>query len=84
LTSENDYMKEYFKDGENILFYNGTKLDKLNDKVVKILKDDTKRSEMAHKGREIVMHHHTWDQRMAILIKELDPIIKNFNTATGK
>ena len=58
-SNENIYMREFFKDGENILFYKHRELDKLNDRINYYLKHDDERRAIAAKGREIVMAHHT-------------------------
>lgn len=71
VASENNYMRETFKDFENILFYTTHGLNEVNDKVNAILLDDNKRQAIAKKGQETVMLHHTWDHRCSSLLKSL-------------
>jgi spore maturation protein CgeB len=75
-TEGNEYMGQFFKDGENIAFYQYNALNNINDKINLYLKDETLRNKVAAACREEVMHHHTWDHRASLLIKELDPIIR--------
>ena len=44
--------------------------------ITNLLNDEPKRLAIAKRGREIVMHQHTWDNRAATLLKELDPLLK--------
>jgi spore maturation protein CgeB len=77
ITNENIYMREHFKDRQNILFYQHGKWTDVNQKVNEYLADKSKREKVAAKGREIVMRDHTWDQRAKILVEQLNPILKN-------
>jgi len=79
LTNENPYLQSYFTDEENILFYRHEELPKILDKVNKYLEDESARQRMVHDGREIVLRHHTWDQRAASLLKDLPPLIQSLN-----
>lgn len=76
LTEENGYIKEVFKEGESIVYYDLQRLDKANHRVNEYLADETKRQKVAAQGRQITLHAHTWDQRAAQLIKELPPLLK--------
>lgn len=76
LTNENPYLKEYFQDGQNILFYKNGQKGSVNEKVMEYLRDDAKRKRAAEQGREIVMRYHTWDKRVADLIKDLEPLMQ--------
>lgn len=76
LTNENIFMRENFKDGNSIAFYRHKQWDKINDQVNNYLSDETKRKEVVHKGKEIVMKGHTWDHRAAVLLKELPALLK--------
>jgi len=78
ITAENTYMKEFFTDGVNIAYYRYRHWDDVNQTVNQLLSDETKRKEIAAAGREQVLHHHTWDHRVAVLLKELTPIINKF------
>lgn len=76
LTNENAFLKEEFKDGESIVFYQHGRWDKANHRVNEYLENKKKREQIAKKGREIVMERHTWDHRAAQLIKELPALLK--------
>ena len=78
ITAENVYMNENFTDGSNIIFYRYNQWDKVDPLINNLLSDESRRNQIAHAGREQVMHHHTWDQRASVLIKELTPIINKF------
>ena len=41
-----------------------------------ILSDEPKRQKSAFIGQEIVLKHHTWDERVKCLLKELPPILE--------
>lgn len=74
-TSVNPYMQKYFTDGENILFWNFSDIETLNDRVVEVLQNPVRCQKMAKLGREVVMQHFTWDRRMEKLISELGPVL---------
>jgi glycosyltransferase involved in cell wall biosynthesis len=76
LTPSNIFMRQYFKNGKNIAFYNASKLDEINDQIQMYLKDEVKRQEVAVAGREVVMNDHTWDKRAENLLKEINPILQ--------
>ncbi len=76
VTSENDYLKETFREDEGILFYKHAEIEKVNGALHTYLSDETKRSRDAAIGRDIVLKHHTWDQRVKDLLRELPAIIK--------
>lgn len=71
ITSENPYLKRYFKDGESIVFYQHGHWDEVNEKVNYYLTNEHARRSIVEKGREIVLQHHTWDHRANELIKNL-------------
>ena len=77
VTAKNPFEEENgFEDGKNIAFYTYRDLPKVNDTINHYLKNDALRKQVAQAGRELVMHHHTWDIRASALVKELDPIIR--------
>lgn len=71
LTNENIYMREHFKDGQSIAFYQMGKWDKVNQQINEYLAHPEKIKKVANNGRDIVMLHHTWDERAKTLLKEL-------------
>ncbi len=76
LTLENSYMREHFRDEEDILFYQFQKWDEVNHKIQTYLNDEERRYRLVGKGRKKVMDHHTWDQRAHTLIHELSPFLE--------
>lgn len=76
ITNENIYLKEHFKEGESLVFYQPGKYEKANHRINEYLEDAEKRIQVAAIGRGIVMKHHTWDNRAATLIQELNPILE--------
>lgn len=75
LTLYTPFMREHFKDQEDILLYHPRHWDELNHKIHTYLQDEDKRYHLVGKGREKVMQLHTWDQRAHTLIQELPPIL---------
>ena len=75
-TAESQYMHEHFSDNKNIAFFKYSALSEVNSRVNTYLKDPELRLRIALKGREQVIHNHTWDHRAATLVKELDPLLK--------
>ncbi len=75
LTNENIYLKETFEEGKNILFYTEETLDTVNDRINNLLTDEPKRAILAKNGSHTVHHHHTWDQRVEVLLKELNQLL---------
>ena len=76
LTDENKYLHKHFVDGESIVFYHPSRLDKANHRINEYLNNDAKREAVISKGREIVMGLDTWDRRVEHLIQELPPFLK--------
>lgn len=73
--SENSYMRETFKDNENILFYTTQNINSVNDRINELLGDEKKRAAIAKKGHQTVMNYHTWDHRAVALLKNISPFI---------
>lgn len=78
VTGENIYLRHYFQDGQNILFYRYSESDLLNQKIHYYLAHENERKQVAEGGREVVMAHHTWDHRVKTLIQDVTPILNAF------
>lgn len=79
ITNENKFLRETFVDGESILFYRSNQMDSLNDRINALLANEPLRHQIAERGRQVVLQHHTWDQRAATLLRDVPPIIaRNF------
>ncbi len=74
LTSESLYLRETLKEGEDILYYHSKKWNEVNDLINSYLSDDKKLKEVAMSGRKKVNIHHTWDNRVEGLLKEVPAI----------
>lgn len=79
LTDENAYLREEFRHGESILFYQHKNLSAVNQLINDYLSKDNKRVELAKKGQKIVMQRHTWDHRAHTLLQELPLLLENIN-----
>lgn len=67
MTNENVFLKDFFEDEKNILFYQPYKLEDVNAKLNKFLADEELRQHVAETGRQEVMANHTWDCRILAL-----------------
>lgn len=83
ITAENPYLKEQFTDKENLLFYRYKQWDKVNDVIHQVLSDEARCQQIALAGKEKVIHNHTWDNRVGVLLKELAPVIASFKAGAG-
>ncbi|CCB85018.1 putative uncharacterized protein [Parachlamydia acanthamoebae UV-7] len=63
ITAENNYLKQFFKDDESIVFYRHGHWDEINEKVNYYLSHEEERRRIVEKGRAITLNHHTWDHR---------------------
>lgn len=84
ITNENPFLKEEFKDGESIVFYQHGRWDKANHRVNEYLENVAKRNSVAKKGREIVMNRHTWDHRASLLLKEIPGMLNRIESLKRK
>jgi spore maturation protein CgeB len=75
VTSESRYFREVFREGEELLFYSMRDRAPVDGVIQSLLKDEKRRAEIAHKGREKVMANHTWDVRVDQLLEALPPIL---------
>lgn len=71
LTSESKYLREQFVPGKELLFYSAKKRGDVNDLINEWLHDEKKRQHAAALGRQKVMQHHTWDNRVPELVNAL-------------
>lgn len=83
LTTDNLYMREIFKENEDLLFYQSSRLDLVNAAVNACLENEKKRCSIAHSGREKVLKGHTWDQRAEQLLSEGSKIITQITANTA-
>lgn len=81
VTTENYYFNEMFKDGEEVVYYSMQNRSSVNEAINTLLADESKRREIANRGRSIVMSEHTWDKRVDLLIQILPSILKRIQSA---
>lgn len=63
LTDDSIYLRERFKDGENICFYELAHLEKLKEQVEELLAHPKEAEEIAECGYETAWKFHTWKSR---------------------
>ena len=71
VTDDSIYLKEHFTDGEDIMFYSLTALEKLPELVSGLLQDPDRMQHIAGCGYNNASSHHTWAHRAAELAKLL-------------
>lgn len=69
ITTDNLWIREHFEHGKDILIYKPNQWGEVDDMVNSYLADPKKREELVMKGREKVMHNHTWDVRAQQLLE---------------
>lgn len=74
ITDETKYLREQFHDGENILFYKLSELEKLPSKILYYMQNDQEAAQIAHNGYELAKENHTWAKRAEELSELLDKI----------
>lgn len=75
VTSESVYLRETFKEGEDVLYYQSNDWSRVEPAILALLKDEPRRRQMAENGRKKVRGAHTWDHRVDLLQKELPSMI---------
>jgi hypothetical protein len=75
VTAENIYLREQFKDGQDIVFYRYNQWDNVNAKINHYLQNESERCVLVERAQKIVAAHHTWDQRAQVLLKEIAPLL---------
>lgn len=70
VTNNNPWISQQFIDGKEIILYSSQDLAKCCLSVEDLLKDDSKRREIAEAGKKRVMAGHTWDHRVKQLFYE--------------
>lgn len=82
VTNESRYLRETFKDNQGLYFYAPHHMEKIREDVNTYLLDEDKRYLEAKMGREIVMKHHTWDNRVAEIRKIAPSFLKEMKGAS--
>ena len=72
LTTHNGFVEEFFHPGVDLISYETGDYSHVDEKINKLLSNESKRSEMAAIGREKVLENHTWDIRAKQLIDHMN------------
>jgi len=72
LSNPNAFLRENFQNGESILFYDWNNLNGFSDLVSEMLENDSRRLSIVKNGQQIVKDKHTWDQRAAKLLSDVE------------
>jgi glycosyltransferase involved in cell wall biosynthesis len=75
ITSESAYLRESFKEGQHVHYYQSKHWNDVNEKIHALLHNESKRQEMADLGKALVLKAHTWDKRVEQLKEILPPLI---------
>lgn len=76
ITTENAYFRQFFKEGQDLHYYDMGNREAVNALVNNLLSDEGKRQTMAAKGRALVMENYTWDQRAEEMFEQVPQIIE--------
>jgi glycosyltransferase involved in cell wall biosynthesis len=74
VTTENQFFRETFIDGQDLFYYFMNRKDEVDAKVQLLLRDEPQRRQIARQGKEKVMKSFTWDHRVDELLKNVDPL----------
>lgn len=75
VNSESLYLREEFPEGA-IIFYDLKNLDHIDSAIAEYLKDPSKRHRTMEIGRQIVLHMHTWEQRVKQMVVGVVPLLE--------
>lgn len=76
ITSDNMWVRENFKDKEELFIYEPKRWAHANEWVNELLTDESKRKAIAEAGRKNVMAHHTWDNRVQEMLEVMPGILE--------
>jgi glycosyltransferase involved in cell wall biosynthesis len=72
VTAENAYLNKIFRNNEDLLLYQPTKLDQLPEQVSYYLENEEQRRTVAQSGKLKVKQAHTWDHRVKTLMDQIN------------
>lgn len=84
VTSESQYLREQFQEGQELLFYQSKNKSNISDEIEHLLQNENKRKQGISSGRQKVMQNHTWDKRTEELIKEVHPILNRIKALNSR
>jgi len=68
-TDRSKFYDEYFKEGEEILYYSFNSLDKDINRLKTIVKDNKKLYKISKKAYDITIKYHTWEKRVDSILE---------------
>jgi spore maturation protein CgeB len=68
LSDSNQFYQDFFKDGEDLLLYRWTQIDKLPGIIKEALSSPEKLAQIAAAGQQKAMAEHTWEKRAEMLL----------------
>lgn len=74
ISNENDYLKEKFP--ESYVSYCFDKRDDINHAIKDLLENESSRQQKVSTAYNAILKEHTWDHRVAHLLKELPPMLE--------
>lgn len=75
VTTDNLFVREEFKDGEDLLLYQHKQLDGINQKVNHYLSHEEERRKLTDSAFEKAKKSHTWDNRVDLLLEVMPVMI---------
>lgn len=72
LSDETTYLREHFKDGEDLRLFELDKLNELPDMIKILLKDEKLRGHIAGQAYKLASAEHTWDIKATQVISIID------------
>ncbi|MBS4169008.1 glycosyltransferase [Parachlamydia sp. AcF125] len=76
VTSESTYLRESFKEGKHLFYYQSKHWNEVQDKIHSLLADEPKRQAINQQGKELVLSDHTWDKRVEQLKLAIEPFLE--------
>lgn len=71
VTDSSTYMKENFKDGEDLVYYSLDELDKLPKKIMELLDNPNQARRISECGYKVVKEKHMWKNRIEENIEKI-------------
>ncbi len=84
VTTDNTFFREYFDEDQDLIYYQMNNRGAVNDKINDLLGDESKRLDIAQRGRALVMENHTWDVRVNEMLEVMPAIFNRINTQRGE
>jgi spore maturation protein CgeB len=84
VTTDNTFFREYFDEDKDLIYYQINNRGPVNDKINDLLGDESKRLDIAQRGRALVMENHTWDVRVDEMLEVMPAIFNRIDTKLGE